>query len=599
VNTAVAFNEEEPGGEPLALAPDVIEVRRNGGLAAVVGGAASGVAIAYLRRATHTGDPLDWLLFALMAVVGAAYLRSFVDARTPLLVADTQGVRIRLGRTWRGLPWGALASVQHAPRRGLVRDGRLVFEPRNEERALADLDGGGRRASGVNRRLFGAPLALPLGISTRVTGASGDLTAALEALSAGGVPVVEVMPPAKPEPAEETGPDDVDGWDVDVDPEPAARRLRLRDPRPVVAAAIDGLAARMPRLRPAAGGADDDTATLPALPAMVASATPAPLREPRTGNRVEVTRDIVRGGATLDPAYDDAATRRELPEGRELRRAGSVNLVEDTLVWGDRVRPIARARDSVEPLVIDDFPVEPAPDPVVGPELAAARTRIGLSIDQLADRTRIRPHVIESIEVDDFAPCGGDFYARGHLRTLARVLGLDAAPLLATYDERYADAPVSPRRVFEAELASGTNGGIRSTRGGPNWNLLIGVVMALILLWSIARLAMDDGTQISPAPVLNRSGGIHPASQLVRPVHPIKVVFTATTGPVHLVVRDGDGKVQFSGDLAAGDVRRVRLVPPVKVSASDGGAITAVIDGQDQGTLGTRGKPSRGTFTAR
>ena len=34
-----------------------------------------------------------------------------LDARTPLLVADSQGVRIRLGRTWRGLPWGALATV--------------------------------------------------------------------------------------------------------------------------------------------------------------------------------------------------------------------------------------------------------------------------------------------------------------------------------------------------------------------------------------------------------------------------------------------------------------------------------------------------------
>ena len=77
----------------------------------------------------------------------------------------------------------------------------------------------------------------------------------------------------------------------------------------------------------------------------------------------------------------------------------------------------------MEPLVIDDFAVEPAADPVVGPELAAARTRLGLTVDQLAERTRIRPHVIESIEVDDFAPCGGDFYARGHLRTLARVLG--------------------------------------------------------------------------------------------------------------------------------------------------------------------------------
>ena len=83
-------------------------------------------------------------------------------------------------------------------------------------------------------------------------------------------------------------------------------------------------------------------------------------------------------------------------------------------------------------VLIDDLADVPIVDPVIGPQLRAARERLRLSIDQLAERTRIRPHVIEALEIDDFVPCGGDFYARGHLRTLARVLGLDAAPLLET-----------------------------------------------------------------------------------------------------------------------------------------------------------------------
>ena len=114
------------------------------------------------------------------------------------------------------------------------------------------------------------------------------------------------------------------------------------------------------------------------------------------------------------------------------------------MVWGDRVRPIARAGSSVEPIVIDEYAVEPAEDPVIGPELAAARTRLGLTVDQLAERTRIRPHVIESIEVDDFAPCGGDFYARGHLRTLARVLGIDVTPLLTALRRAVRRRPDQP-----------------------------------------------------------------------------------------------------------------------------------------------------------
>ena len=172
-----------------------------------------------------------------------------------------------------------------------------------------------------------------------------------------------------------------------------------------------------------------------------AARSAVPLRDTRRALRAQVTRDTpatVLGNVALHPDRYDAEGRRRtsLPEGRELRRPGSVNLEFEaapsaSAFESGRVRPISRLGDPVDALVIDDFVTEPAYDPVIGPELAAARTRVGLSVDELAERTRIRPHVIESIEVDDFTPCGGDFYARGHIRTLARVLGKDPAPLLA------------------------------------------------------------------------------------------------------------------------------------------------------------------------
>src|SRR6478752_6818104 len=183
---------DDRGPEPLGLAPDPVEVRRNGGLAALVGGLGSALGIAYLARATASGSWLDWLLVLVMGGLGVAHLFAFVDARTPLLVADTQGVRIRLGRTWRGMPWGALARVEHLPRRGAFRDGRLVLVPRNTERVLEELDRSGRRQSRIAQRLYGAPFAVPLALSTRVTGAGEDLTAALVRLAGDPAAVVEV-----------------------------------------------------------------------------------------------------------------------------------------------------------------------------------------------------------------------------------------------------------------------------------------------------------------------------------------------------------------------------------------------------------------------
>ena len=603
---------DDRGPEPLGLAPDPVEVRRNGGLAALVGGLGSALGIAYLARATASGSWLDWLLVLVMGGLGVAHLFAFVDARTPLLVADTQGVRIRLGRTWRGMPWGALARVEHLPRRGVLRDGRLVLVARNTERVLEELDSSGRRQSRMAERLYGAPFAVPLALSTRVTGAGEDLTAALLRLAGDASTVVEVeRPGTRVEDAEVSEPVDaavIPAHDPDEE-QPAPRRWP--DPRPAIAHAIGVVAARLPRYRDDEDDENDDAtetergdepaarAPEPAPePGMVASATPSPLRDPVVAVRAELRSDLTLGAAALagDPADGDDAAGRDVPETRELRRAGSVNLVEETVVWSDRVRPIAREGAAVAPLVIDDFMVEPAEDPVVGPELAAARTRLGLTVDQLAERTRIRPHVIESIEVDDFAPCGGDFYARGHLRTLARVLGIDAAPLLTAYDDRYADAPINPRRVFEAELATGASGSIRGTRGGPNWSVLIAAVMTLVLAWSIARLVMDSPVELTPpAPRLNGSAG--PNNGNLRLGDPVPVVITAAKGGAHVVVRDGAGDVAFTGDLAAGQSRTLKSVaPPVRVQSSNG-SLTITVAGQDRGSLGADGQPAQNTFT--
>ncbi|WP_372729852.1 helix-turn-helix domain-containing protein, partial [Nocardioides sp.] len=443
---------EDDVPESLGLVPDAVEVRRNGGLSALVGVVASAVAIAYLARATASGSWVDWLLVAVMGALGVVHLLNFVDARTPLLVADTQGVRIRLGRTWRGMPWGALARVELRPRRGLLRDGLLVLVARNDERVLADLDAAGRRQSRFAHRVYGAPLAVPLALSTRVVGAEKDLLGALTALAAGSAPVVELVgettrdteadelaadAPVESESTEPAVAESAADVVAENEAEGTVER-RWPDPRPLVALAIGAVAARLPRRGERDSDvADQDGAEIEASgepraetpEPRLASTTPSPLRAPITAIRAEVRSDFSLGATALASDQVDATDGRGLPEARELRRPGSVNLVEDTVVWGDRVSPIARAGSGVEPLVIDDFAAEPAEDPVIGPELAAARTRLSLTVDQLADRTRIRPHVIESIEVDDFVPCGGDFYARGHLRTLARVLGIDVAPL--------------------------------------------------------------------------------------------------------------------------------------------------------------------------
>ena len=551
-DTTPAADELETIGEPTTTEENLVEVRRRPGVAAALGAGSSLVSVAYLARAAGGGGAVDWLLAGILGLVGVVNLAALLDARTPLLVADALGVRLRLGRTWVGLPWGGLDQVEHRPRRAWWCDGLLVVRTHYVQRVLEELDRPARRTARLNGRLHHSPFAVPLGVGTRVVGATGGLTAALRDLADGRAVVAE----QEPEPR-------------DSRPEPAPKRRHLPDPRPAMVRVAGLVTARLQRSARTGDGvltraqAPDEERERP----VEASHTPAPARPTVAPARSEVRRD--------------AHAEVERPE-----------LLDD---GGEDPRYPDREPEAEGALLIDDYVAQPAPDPMIGPQFAAARERLGLSVDSLADRTRIRPHVIEAIEVDDFSICGGDFYARGHLRTLARVLGIDTAPILATYDDRYADAPIDPRRVFEAELAGA--GSIRATRGGPNWSVLVAAVMALVLCWSVARLVTGGPDQSHDQAVLSGSGG--PNHQTSVPVgDPVPVTLIAAGGGARVVVRDGNGRLVFSGDLAFGQRHTVRAATPVHVQSTDG-SVQVMLNGEDRGHVGSPGRPATQSYAAR
>jgi transcriptional regulator with XRE-family HTH domain len=84
----------------------------------------------------------------------------------------------------------------------------------------------------------------------------------------------------------------------------------------------------------------------------------------------------------------------------------------------------------------------------IGPALAEARTKAGMTIDDVSERTRIRRQLISDIEHDDYSACGGDFYTRGHIRAIAKVVGTDPVPLIEEYDGYVAGPPAAPVPVL-------------------------------------------------------------------------------------------------------------------------------------------------------
>jgi hypothetical protein len=104
----------------------------------------------------------------------------------------------------------------------------------------------------------------------------------------------------------------------------------------------------------------------------------------------------------------------------------------------------------------------------IGGTLAEARQRARLTVADVSARTRIRQPIIRAIERGDFGACGGDFYARGHIRAIARTVGLDSEPLVREYD-----ATSLPGRQ---EAAAG-----RPRDRGP-WGLVAILLTALVVI---------------------------------------------------------------------------------------------------------------------
>ncbi|MGH3425166.1 MAG: helix-turn-helix domain-containing protein, partial [Nocardioidaceae bacterium] len=535
---------------------DALEVRRNAGVFGLATTTAAVMAVAYGWRAVSSGSTALWALVVLLGAVCLFYAAAWYDARSPLLVADTLGVRLRDGRDWHGLPWEDVADVVVHPRKGLFGDGEIEV---------------------VAHR--GTGYVVPIGLATVCS--SPDVAAAVGALASGDTAVTVVDTPEKDDTPETGGTDDTD--DTDDADETVAEATRDAAEEAAPAEPDDPAPAPRPHGSPVA---------------LVASAGRA-IRA-----NVSRTRPASVGTAALkaDPDHDSDPGREHgrgwdralLPEARELRGTrGRVDLVFEPLPT-----PVDE-EIAADAAPIEEWPAEAAENPVVGPQLAAVRERSGITVDALADRTRIRPHVIEAIEVDDFAPCGGDFYARGHIRSLARVLGLDADALVATYDERYAQAPVNARRVFEAELATGPRPSIRLAKGGPNWAALLGVVMVLAIIWGIGQF-FTGGEDAAQTPVTStvQQPAQDPGSlaALGAPTSN-DVVLHGVGQDSKVVVRDHTGKVRWKGMMTDGETRRLTVPGHATIVSEHGDAVRLRVNGNKKGTVGDtddRAKTVRG-----
>lgn len=73
------------------------------------------------------------------------------------------------------------------------------------------------------------------------------------------------------------------------------------------------------------------------------------------------------------------------------------------------------------------------------PDLAAVRQRKGISLREIADRTKISLRFLQAIEEGDFKTLPGGIYDRSYIRQYASAVGLEDTALLEYYRSVTAD----------------------------------------------------------------------------------------------------------------------------------------------------------------
>ena len=231
----------------------------------------------------------------------------------------------------------------------------------------------------------------------------------------------------------------------------------------------------------------------------------------------------------------------------------------------------------------------------VGEDLARAREARGMSVEDVSSATRIRAGLIRAIEADDFGPCGGAVYARGHLRAIARVIGIDPEPLVRDYDRTH---DVEDLHVPVPTQASEPDFAIRADRQRPNWTAAMAV--ALLAICALAAYGLINRSPSHPSAQLDN--GPAPSVQTVSPTPssapasapPSAVAQVPSTGAIALVratagrtwlqVETLGGRLLFQGLLNQGQTKVFRDAKGLRLLIGNAPAVQLVADNHDFGT---------------
>jgi cytoskeletal protein RodZ len=234
--------------------------------------------------------------------------------------------------------------------------------------------------------------------------------------------------------------------------------------------------------------------------------------------------------------------------------------------------------------------------------LARAREAAGLTVEQISALTNIRAAVIKDLEMNSVEICGGIAYARGHIRTITKVLN-QKTPKSVSFD---ADLIVAEIEAAQSEdgrkiidrLAENNVADKPREKKRIKFRTLASISAAVLSIGFVAQVAIGNVSNIdvdtSQITTTRKSFQNEAASTPAG----VNLVVTGISGKSWIGLTNANGEQVFNGQISLGQVETFTDPQLIKAVIGNAGAVKLNLNGSDLGVAGAEGEVVRLDFDA-
>ena len=237
-----------------------------------------------------------------------------------------------------------------------------------------------------------------------------------------------------------------------------------------------------------------------------------------------------------------------------------------------------------------------------GSELRDQREAAGISKDQLAALISVRAGLISQMELNDFSHCGGDTYARGHLKNIALRLGLAADYFVEMYNAEHS----LEHRGIHDQLLDNNVGAVPREARKISWKLPALISVSILVVAGSIQIVLSNQSSITtpevaakPSPVASVTPEATPAPTVstspATSTESVSLILAATRGNsfINVVV---DGKSVIKGSIFQGETKSYTGLTSVSIYLSNAAGIDVTHNGTLLSPLGGQNQEVRRTF---